>query len=85
MNADKLIRMANQIAGFFRSYPEAQAAAGIRDHITAFWTPRMRETLLSHLASGGDMLDPLVLKALEEFPQGRNGAMTKSAGAAGKE
>ena len=42
MNHEKLVRMANQIADFFKSYPEEQAQAGIRDHIVAYWTPGMR-------------------------------------------
>ncbi len=38
---DKLLRMANQIASFFRSYPDDEAVAGIHKHIEAFWTPKM--------------------------------------------
>ena len=38
---EKLVRMANQIATFFRSYPEEEAVAGIQKHIKAFWTPKM--------------------------------------------
>lgn len=67
MNIDKLIRMANQIAAFFRAYPEAEAIAGIRDHIMSFWTPRMRETLLAHLEKDGAGLDGLTAKALQTF------------------
>ncbi len=35
----KLDHMANQIAAFFRSYPEEEAVAGIHDHIRSFWSP----------------------------------------------
>ena len=68
-NADKLVRMANQIATFFRSYPEEEAVAGIHKHIVAFWTPKMRATLESHAASAGDALDALVRRALDGAPQ----------------
>lgn len=64
MSIEKLTRMANQIAGFFRSYPEDKALAGIRDHLVAFWTPGMREALLAHVTWGGAGLDPLVVQAL---------------------
>lgn len=62
MNTDKLASMANQIATFFRSYPEAEAAAGIRDHIQQFWTPGMRRAMLASGPRAG--LDPLVTAAL---------------------
>ncbi|WP_246216076.1 formate dehydrogenase subunit delta [Microvirga makkahensis] len=59
--------MANQIASFFRSYPEDQAVKGIQDHLMAFWTPGMRKTLLAHGSQGPDKLDPLVRRALLSF------------------
>jgi formate dehydrogenase subunit delta len=62
MNHEKLVRMANQIADFFKSYPEEQAQAGIRDHIVAYWTPGMRREILAVLEEPG--LNPLVGKAL---------------------
>ena len=68
-NADKLVRMANQIASFFRSYPDEEAMAGIHKHIVAFWTPKMRATLEGHAASAGDALDDLVRRALQGSPQ----------------
>jgi formate dehydrogenase subunit delta len=64
VNTEKLIRMANQIAGFFRSYPEDNALAGIHDHLVAFWTPGMRDAIQAHALQDGTGLDPLVLKAL---------------------
>lgn len=76
MNIDKLIRMANQIAAFFRAYPETEAIAGIRDHIMSFWTPRMRETLLARMeedeAGLDSLLDPLAGKALQTFRRTRS-------------
>lgn len=72
MSTEKLIHMANQIAGFFRSYPEDQAVKGIHDHLTAFWTPGMRKALLTYSSQGADKLDPLVRKALMSFQVGKS-------------
>jgi len=80
MNADKLTRMANQIAGFFRSYPEDKALAGIRDHLMAFWTPGMREALLAHAGQGGGGLDPLVVRALRRDQPGESPVAKETAG-----
>lgn len=68
MTPDKLARMANEIAGFFRAYPEKEACAGIRDHLVAFWTPGMRSAFLAFAKAGGSGLDPLVAKALRNWP-----------------
>lgn len=70
MNTEKLIRNANQIADFFRSYPEEQAVPGIHDHLVAFWTPRMRDAILAYADQGGGGLDPLAAKALRMFRAG---------------
>jgi formate dehydrogenase subunit delta len=72
MSAEKLIRMANQIASFFRSYPEDQATRGIHDHLTAFWTPGMRQTLIALALQETTHLDPLVIKALVAFQTGKS-------------
>ncbi len=72
MNTEKLARMANQIAEFFRSYPEDKALAGIRDHLVAFWTPNMRDAILTLARQGGAGLDPLVAKALSTARTGES-------------
>jgi formate dehydrogenase subunit delta len=59
---EKLAHMANQIAHFFRPYPEQEARDGVRTHILAFWTPKMRAELLAH--ADGLILDPLVIAVL---------------------
>ncbi|GJD95163.1 formate dehydrogenase subunit delta [Methylobacterium iners] len=66
---DKLVRMANQIATFFRSYPEDEAVAGIHKHIVAFWTPKMRHALVAYGPTAGSGLDPLVMQAFRGQPQ----------------
>ncbi|MEW5423156.1 formate dehydrogenase subunit delta [Amorphus sp. 3PC139-8] len=67
METADLTRMANQIADYFTAYGHDEAVAGIADHIEKFWDPRMRKTLLAHVANGGDGLDPLVLEAAERL------------------
>lgn len=61
---DKLLRMANQIASFFRSYPDEEAVAGVHKHIQAFWTPKMVHKLEAALPAFGDKADILVRKAM---------------------
>ena len=63
MDNKDMVRMANQIAGFFNgSGPEA-AVADTAEHINKFWEPRMRIALFALLDSGGEGLDPTILKA----------------------
>ncbi len=51
-NLDKLVRMANQIGSFFESMPDREEGlAGIANHIQKFWTPSMRQALLSAIKS----------------------------------
>jgi len=64
-NDEKLARMANQIAAFFRSYPEEEAVAGVRKHIVAFWTPKMHRSLQAYVPGAGDRIDPLVALAMQ--------------------
>jgi formate dehydrogenase subunit delta len=74
MSPDKLIHMANQIGKFFASQRDDQAAAGIADHLQKYWDPRMRATIVDHLARGGSGLDPLVRDAVGQL--GRAGMRT---------
>jgi formate dehydrogenase subunit delta len=64
---NKLIQMANQIAGGFRAQPHEQAVAGVADHIRSFWTPKMRRDIAAHLTEGGFGLDPLARAAVEKL------------------
>ncbi len=63
MEKRDLIRMANQIAGFFHgSGPEAEAR-DVAEHINKFWERHMRQALFAHLDEGGEGLDPAIIKA----------------------
>ena len=59
----KLIYMANQIAKFMESKPEAEGVATLAGHINDFWEPRMRQMLFDVLDAGGEGLRPLVISA----------------------
>ncbi len=53
---DKLIRMANQIAGGFDGYPEEDAVRDTAEHIRAFWTPKMRREFVAYAKQDGARL-----------------------------
>jgi formate dehydrogenase subunit delta len=63
METRDMVRMANQIGTFFKSYDEKDALEGIADHISKFWEPRMRRDFFAHIDKGGEGLDALVQKA----------------------
>ena len=58
-----MLRMANQIADFFRSYPHDDAVKEAATHLNNYWDPRMRKHLFDYLAKGGEGLDPLIIEA----------------------
>lgn len=67
-----LVRMINQIADFFDAYPEAEAVAGVTDHVRKFWDPSMQRQLIAARESLGDQLHPIarrVLAGLAEIRQ----------------
>ncbi len=82
MSAAKLVRMANSIATFFRSYPHDEAVSGIRDHVQAFWTPKMRTALAQAVTAGEGGIDPLVAAAMTAPSPGRSPAARESQGPA---
>ena len=63
METRDMVRMANQIADYFRAYPEDVAVKEVAGHIKSFWEPRMRKQLAQHIAKGGAGLSPLAVKA----------------------
>ena len=67
MSADKIARMANQIAAFMASKPHAEGLAGLASHINDFWEPRMRRQLFALLDAGGEGLSPLVIEAADKI------------------
>ncbi|TNB46369.1 formate dehydrogenase [Martelella lutilitoris] len=67
MAPEKLTYMANQIAAFFRSRPHEEAVAGVADHISKFWEPRMRTQLFEMLEEPGSDFDLLVIEARDSI------------------
>ena len=63
METKDMVRMANQIGGFFKSYSDDYARKEIAVHINSFWDPRMRKMLLAHLDAGGEGLSDAVKSA----------------------
>lgn len=80
----KLVRMANQIATFFRSQPQEDGPAGVAIHINKFWEPRMRGAFLALIENGHAGFDPLVLSAapLIKRPHAKEDAIGTGADAA---
>lgn len=69
---EKLVKMANQIGGFFKSYPEATAIEGVREHIAKFWNRKMRDEFFAYLDSKGDTtLLPVVAAAVKKLRSSR--------------
>ena len=66
----KAIDMANQIADYFKTLPEAEAAPGAVDHIKKFWTPKMRVGIIAHLDGGGAGLEPFAAQIVALLKRG---------------
>ena len=66
MHIDHLVKMANQIGGFFEAMPDREEGmAGVMQHLRNYWDPRMRRQLLKHVVDErGDGLTPFTLEAL---------------------
>ncbi len=77
------IRMANQIAAYFKSYPHDVAVKEVADHINRFWEPRMRRHFFAFLAGGGAGLDAIVKEAaaLVKKPEDHTGPAAQHASA----
>lgn len=70
MKPDRLVTMANDIAAFFAAEPDrAAAAAGIANHLTRFWEPRMRRQLIEYRQAGGTGLSELANTAVGQLAE----------------
>ena len=66
MDADKLVRMANQIAANFDGgSDEAHAVASVTDHITRFWSPLMKNQVIVRWKERPADLTPRAAAAIE--------------------
>ena len=71
MNGDQLVRMINDISGFFSSESDPnEAVEGVVGHVTKFWDPRMRSQIVTHVAktngAGLTEVSRLAVNRLEE-------------------
>jgi formate dehydrogenase subunit delta len=65
MNAESLVRMANDIAAFFASEPDrAVAVDAIANHLRRYWAPRMRRQIRAHVDAGAEGLGDLARDAV---------------------
>ena len=64
MRAEKLVRMANQIAAFFETASDNNPEAEVADHLNRFWEPRMRRQLVEIARTDQGRMHELVRAAL---------------------
>ncbi len=70
MDIERLVAMANDIAAFFASEPDPQAAAEqVANHLRRFWEPRMRTAICRHLSEGGAGLSPLARRGIQRLAE----------------
>ena len=68
MTTQRLVQMANQVASFFASYPEAEAIDGTANHLKAYWDPRMRREMAAHLNDkAGAGLSHIAMEAVKRM------------------
>lgn len=74
MKTEKLVRMVNQIAGFFAHEGPERGAASVADHLQKFWDPRMRAELAAAVADGSAQgLAPMALAAVRSLGRPKAG------------
>jgi formate dehydrogenase subunit delta len=61
---DKLVYMANQIAGFFAAQGPERAVPAVADHLNKFWDPDMRKDFLRLAQQPEVQLHALVRQAV---------------------
>jgi formate dehydrogenase subunit delta len=66
-NSKTLVRMANQIAAFFKPYGEDAGVSGVQNHLKKFWSPAMRRDLGAYIDHGGEGLESAVVKAYQRM------------------
>lgn len=68
MAPEKMVRMANQIATFFKTQPGTDQSDKVAAHLRDFWEPGMRQRLKdyisAHEAAG---LDDIVVQAAKQL------------------
>jgi len=70
MKPEQMVHMANQIAGFFASYPRQEAVSAVADHLEKFWERRMLQQIFEYMDAGGAGLDELAVEAVGRLKPG---------------
>jgi formate dehydrogenase subunit delta len=65
MEIHHLVKMANEIGGFFEQIPDRnEAVTSIAAHLKNFWEPRMRREIIAYARLGEGELKPIVREAI---------------------
>jgi len=64
-DAERLVKMANQIAANFVLHDDA--VEKVTDHLSRFWAPSMRRRIAEFEASGGEGLDEVARAAVRKL------------------
>jgi formate dehydrogenase subunit delta len=63
-----MVRMANQIADYFRAYPHEEAVRETGKHLKSFWEPRMLKKIFEAVEQRtAEGLDPIVVEAVRQI------------------
>ncbi len=75
MQAEKLVRMANQIAANLEyGSDKTKAIAAVVDHLRRFWSPLMREEIVNHDDQGDIKLSEVAKRAVAQLAQEQRSA-----------
>ena len=75
MEIHRLIKMANDIGGFFATLPDhEEGVSSMTQHLRNFWEPRMRRELIAYAREGGAELLPIAREALARLDSERKPA-----------
>jgi formate dehydrogenase subunit delta len=68
MEAEKLIKMANQVGDFYEAFPDkAEARKEIAGHLNKFWNSAMRKSIATYVKEKqGAGLHAQVIEAIQE-------------------
>ena len=65
MDIHHLVKMANEIGGFFASAPDHEEGINsIAQHLKNFWDPRMRRQIIEYASRDDSELTPIVREAV---------------------
>jgi formate dehydrogenase subunit delta len=64
MELHHLIKMANEIGGFFGQMPREEAISSTAAHLKSFWEPRMRREIIAYAQRDGSELHELARAAV---------------------